>query len=133
MGRGRGIGPGPVAEPPPRIGKQEASSPQISPQTPSPGSKDRELEALKAQARATEEQLRAIAEKISQIQTGSSRSFLVAAVDTSRCAACGACVDVCPEGAIAVDAVAAIDTSTCTGCGLCVAECPEEAITLKKG
>jgi len=89
--------------------------------------------ALKAQARATEQEMRAIEEKVSQMQAGGRRrSSLLAAVDTGRCTSCGACAAVCPMGAIAVDAAASVETSNCTGCGLCVDECPQEAITLKR-
>ncbi len=46
----------------------------------------------------------------------------------SECTACGACEDVCPEGAITVDDVAVIDADKCIECGLCVDECPSSAI-----
>ena len=49
-------------------------------------------------------------------------------VNESECTACGACEDVCPEGAIAVDDVATIDADKCIECGLCVDECPVSAI-----
>ena len=42
--------------------------------------------------------------------------------------ACGACVDVCPEGAITVGDVAVIDDAKCVDCGACISECPSEAI-----
>jgi NAD-dependent dihydropyrimidine dehydrogenase PreA subunit len=53
---------------------------------------------------------------------------MVAKVIKEECVACGACVDACPEGAIAVDDVAVIDASKCLDCGSCVDECPNNAI-----
>ena len=66
-------------------------------------------------------------------------------VDPSRCVGCGACVEPCPFGAIAlVDPepgtprpanlrpeakLALVDTRACRGCGICAACCPEMAIT----
>jgi ferredoxin-type protein NapF len=48
---------------------------------------------------------------------------------------CIACVDACPEQAIALRYAASvptpeIDTSRCTGCGACIASCPSHAISL---
>lgn len=47
---------------------------------------------------------------------------------SENCVACGACVDVCPSGAIAMEDVAVIDKSKCTDCGACVDECGSAAI-----
>jgi ferredoxin len=49
-------------------------------------------------------------------------------VNDSECTACGACADVCPEGAITVEDVAVINAEVCIECGLCVDECPVSAI-----
>lgn len=50
-------------------------------------------------------------------------------VDAARCQGCGACLDVCPEGAISlVGERAVIDAGLCTGCQVCISECSEAAI-----
>ena len=50
-------------------------------------------------------------------------------VDIARCTGCGACVEVCPMGAIALmDGKACIDEEACTGCRACVDACSEGAI-----
>ena len=41
-------------------------------------------------------------------------------VKESECVGCGACVDVCPEGAITCDDIAVIDASKCIDCGATV-------------
>lgn len=54
-------------------------------------------------------------------------------VDETRCVGCGACVDVCPEGAITLqDGIARIDQSLCTGCLKCVGACPDEAFVVSE-
>ena len=48
-----------------------------------------------------------------------------------RCDGCGACVEVCPTGAIyLVDGKAMVDGSLCRDCEACIAACPTEAIAL---
>jgi len=116
----------------PQIGNEKVSAPRTPPPPPSPSGNDQQIEALKAQVRTTEQELKAINEKASQMQMGARRGSLVATVDAARCTGCGACAAICPMEAIAVDATASIETSRCTGCGLCVDECPQEAITLKR-
>ena len=50
-------------------------------------------------------------------------------VDVTRCTGCGACVEVCPVGAIAlIDGKARVEEELCTGCGVCLDACPEGAI-----
>lgn len=50
-------------------------------------------------------------------------------VDEERCTGCGACVEVCPVGAIALlDGRARVDDELCTGCQVCVDACPQDAI-----
>jgi ferredoxin len=56
--------------------------------------------------------------------------LMPAKVKVEECVACGACVDVCPEGAIAVEDVAVIDVKKCLDCGACVDECPNNAISV---
>ena len=49
---------------------------------------------------------------------------------TEKCLACGACGDVCENGAIYLDEDSryVIDPEQCLGCGLCAESCPNEAI-----
>ncbi len=56
------------------------------------------------------------------------RGFKMPTVKADDCVGCGACVDVCPQDAIAVDDVAVIDAGKCVDCGACVDECPADAI-----
>jgi len=54
-------------------------------------------------------------------------------IDSDRCTGCGACVDVCPVGAIRLNEgergnLAAIDQKQRQQCGACVEACPEKAI-----
>ena len=48
------------------------------------------------------------------------------------CTSCGACAEVCPNGALAYTPGSPpnIDRSLCTGCGECVASCSYEALVL---
>ncbi len=51
-------------------------------------------------------------------------------VDKSICKGCGACVNVCPAGAIqVVDGTAVVDGSKCVECGRCIGACPYGAIS----
>lgn len=49
-------------------------------------------------------------------------------VDKETCVGCGACVAVCPVGAISLEDKACIDADSCIGCGACVNACPVGAI-----
>lgn len=56
---------------------------------------------------------------------------MAARVNVELCTGCGACAEVCPIDAIAVqDGKARVDIEACVECGLCVGECPTEAIRL---
>lgn len=51
--------------------------------------------------------------------------------DTQKCAGCGACVEVCPTGAISLkDGRSHTDRALCDGSGQCVNVCPQEARSL---
>lgn len=47
---------------------------------------------------------------------------------TEQCIGCGACVDVCPFGAIVMQDGKAFITEACTACGACIGVCPVGAI-----
>jgi MinD superfamily P-loop ATPase len=56
---------------------------------------------------------------------------LVAVLDQERCVSCGACVDLCADGAITIERFEVkLDPSRCSGCGSCVAVCASEALSL---
>jgi ferredoxin len=58
-------------------------------------------------------------------------SGYVARSTVDRCAACGACADACPFGALSlVDSAVRIDAARCMGCGVCVSTCPRSALAL---
>lgn len=121
LGRGRGMGRdlSPSAPPTPQQGGD-----RITPEN--------KIKTLKAQARALEDQLRAINVRIGAVEPGSCAYAVVALVDSNRCVACGTCERICPAGAISVEEIARINRTMCMGCGQCVAECPEDALFLRK-
>ena len=52
-------------------------------------------------------------------------------IDIEKCIGCGACVDVCPVGALSMENdKAVVDAETCIDCGACIPECPVEAISM---
>lgn len=53
-------------------------------------------------------------------------------VDKDKCIGCGACMQLCPVGAISFDedGKAKIDPNTCIKCGTCEASCPVQAIKI---
>jgi NAD-dependent dihydropyrimidine dehydrogenase PreA subunit len=57
--------------------------------------------------------------------------IMAAVVKFEMCEGCGACVDMCPSGAIALkDDKAVVDTELCADCGACVDTCPTQAIEM---
>ena len=57
---------------------------------------------------------------------------IIAVVNEDLCSGCGACVALCPYGAIKKDeqGIARVTEVACKGCGTCAASCPERAITV---
>ncbi|MBQ3448089.1 MAG: 4Fe-4S binding protein [Synergistaceae bacterium] len=53
-----------------------------------------------------------------------------AVVDEVSCVSCGACVNVCPRGAIEIvkGCHASVNVNLCVGCGLCARTCPAGVI-----
>ena len=59
-------------------------------------------------------------------------SSVMIQVSRELCTGCGACVAVCPRGALfVVDSCADVDGSLCDACGRCIETCPEGAISFK--
>jgi len=52
-----------------------------------------------------------------------------------KCVGCGMCIEVCPQGVIALSNGAAclVDRDACMECGACARNCPAEAITVEAG
>lgn len=57
----------------------------------------------------------------------------LAAVDQTRCVACGVCESTCPLGAVKVrrGCCAAVEAEHCVGCGKCARLCPVGCIAVK--
>lgn len=50
-------------------------------------------------------------------------------LDVTRCTGCGACVEVCPTGALTlVEGKAHLDDALCKGCEACIQACPVGAL-----
>ena len=57
-------------------------------------------------------------------------------IDPTACTGCDACVRLCPQGALILDATSPepcyrLVPDDCTGCGLCVDVCADQAVTLE--
>jgi NAD-dependent dihydropyrimidine dehydrogenase PreA subunit len=54
-------------------------------------------------------------------------------IKQERCTGCGACLDVCPHGALyLLEGKAVVDEALCRECEACVAACPEQAIVISE-
>lgn len=51
-------------------------------------------------------------------------------IDKDKCIGCGACVDVCPFGALTLVDDLAVVNDKCTACGACLGVCPVYALSL---
>jgi len=130
MGRGRGIGGGMGRGQ--GMGRGMGMAPGPAPaQGLTPGAGANDVDALRAQAKALEEQLKGMNDQIAELEGQGGASPLVAVLDADKCTACGVCVETCPVGAIGLNDKAVVDRATCTGCGRCVAECPQDALSLQ--
>ncbi len=87
-----------------------------------------------------------VSESVAQARAAAARAMTVLSKETieaeskvsmvrsDRCAACGACIAVCPFSAIEIDEdkkVAIVNEALCKGCGACTATCRSGAIDLK--
>jgi len=56
---------------------------------------------------------------------------MVITISTERCTGCGACLEICPTGALyLVEGKAMVDRALCRECEACLAVCPSGAISL---
>lgn len=56
-----------------------------------------------------------------------------AIINQNQCVSCGACVKVCPRGAIEIykGMYAKVDMDKCVGCSLCKKACPASVIEME--
>ena len=90
--------------------------------------REEELQALKKRAKDMEDRLHFLMKRIGAFEHDPKPSTYRATVDPERCIVCGACLELCPTGAISIDRIAHIDPIRCTGCGRCVEACPQGAL-----
>jgi heterodisulfide reductase subunit A len=58
---------------------------------------------------------------------------VIARINEVLCSGCGACIEVCPAGALSLEGgKAAVNETLCKGCGLCAATCRAGAIQQKR-
>lgn len=116
MGMGRGLG--------------RMSSGAWTGGTPTqPGQRD-DLETLRAEARAMEEERNRLMERIHQLETGKV-TRVIARIDQKKCVGCEVCVPACPPQAIRMEGgKALVNFDGCTSCGRCVDVCPTGAISM---
>jgi electron transfer flavoprotein alpha subunit/NAD-dependent dihydropyrimidine dehydrogenase PreA subunit len=53
-------------------------------------------------------------------------------IDKDKCIGCGACIDVCPFGALSLVDDMVVVNDKCTGCGACLLACPMHALSLQE-
>ena len=62
---------------------------------------------------------------------------MIPTIQKETCTGCGACIEVCPPGALVMqEGKAGLEEEFCEECGFCAPECPVEAISIvfpKKG
>lgn len=70
--------------------------------------------------------------KIYMLQTHYRNGFMSVEVNRFKCGYCGACVGVCPEGALELIETWIEVDDLCTGCGACAKICPVGALEVRK-
>ena len=63
------------------------------------------------------------------------RDVVTLELSKEKCVGCGICIEVCPQGVIAMnDGTAHLENrDDCMECGACAINCPAEAITVEAG
>ena len=67
-------------------------------------------------------------------ERGGMKMKKLAIVNKKRCAACGACMKVCPRAAIHIEqgCFAMVNAEKCVGCGLCAKTCPADCVEIRE-